>query len=168
MQLKKALFTKRALIAGLLAGSGILAASSFAMTAGGPEGKIGCEARHGQHIHAKWEERHAEHLSELKAKLDLKPEQEAAWSAFSSVSQPGTRSTGRDRQAMLEKLDKLNTPQRLDRMLAQADARRARLAGRAEVIKAFYAQLTAEQQGVFDAESMPNRHRDHGRPRFES
>jgi len=168
MKLNKMLFSQRALVAGLLAGSGILAASSFAMTAGGPEGTRGCEARHAQHIHAKWEERHAEHLSELKAKLDLKPEQEAAWSAFASASQPGMRSTGGDRQAMLEELDKLNTPQRLDRMLAKADARRARLAERAEVIKAFYAQLTPEQQGVFDAESMLNRDRDHGRARFES
>jgi len=168
MQLNKVLFTKRAMIVGLLAGSGILAASSFAMTAAGPEGKSGCEARHGQHIHAKWEERRAEHLSELKGKLELKPEQEAAWSAFASASQPGMRSMEGDRQAMHDELEKLNTPERLDRMLAKADAHRARLAERAEVIKAFYTQLTPEQQSVFDAEAMPNRHREHGRPRFES
>jgi hypothetical protein len=168
MQLNKVLFTKRALIVGLLAGSGILAASSFAMTAAGPEGKSGCEARHGQHIHAKWEERRAEHLSELKSKLELKPEQEAAWSAFASASQPAIRSMRGDRQGMHGEFEKLNTLQRLDRMLDKADARRARMAERIGVIKAFYAQLTPEQQGVFDAESMPNRHWDHGRPRFES
>jgi protein CpxP len=168
MQLNKVLFTKRALIVGLLAGSGILAASSFAMTAGGPEGKSGCEARQGQHIHAKWEERRAEHLSELKSKLELKPEQEAAWSAFASASQPGMRSIGGNRKAMHDELEKLNTPQRLDKMLAKADARRARLAERAEVIKGFYAQLTPEQQGVFDAEAKPESHRDHERRHFQS
>jgi protein CpxP len=168
MQLNKVVFTKRALIVGLLAGSGILAASSFAMTAVGPEGKSGCEARHGQHIHAKWEERRAEHLSELKGKLELKPEQEAAWSAFANASQQGLRSMSRDRQARHGEFEKLNTPQRLDRMLAISDARHARLAERAEVIKAFYDQLTPGQQGVFDAEAMPNRRGDHGRPHFES
>jgi Spy/CpxP family protein refolding chaperone len=42
-----------------------------------------------------------------------------------------------------------------------ADKRHARMAERAEAIKAFYAQLTPEQQKVFDAEAMPNRHRGH-------
>lgn len=168
MQMNKGFFTKRALIVGLLAGSGILAASSFAMTAAGPEGKSGCEARHGQHVHAKWEERRAEHLSELKRKLELKPEQAAAWSAFASASQPGIRSMRGDRQAMHGELEKLDMPQRLDRMLAKADARRASQVERAEVIKAFYAQLTPEQKSVFDTEAMPSRNRDHGRTRFES
>jgi Spy/CpxP family protein refolding chaperone len=157
MKLTKLAFTKRALIVGLLAGSGILAASSFAMTAVGPEGKGDCEARHGQQIHAKWEARRAEHLSGLKGKLALKPEQEVVWNAFASASQPGMRSMGGDRQAMRGEFEILNTPQRLDKMLAMSDMRRARMVERAEAIKAFYAQLTPEQQSVFDAEAMPDR-----------
>jgi len=43
-------FAKRALMVGLIAGSGILAASSFAMPAGGAEGKAGCEAKQGQKV----------------------------------------------------------------------------------------------------------------------
>jgi hypothetical protein len=39
MKLTKLAVTKRALVVGLLAGSGILAASAFAMSAGGPETK---------------------------------------------------------------------------------------------------------------------------------
>jgi periplasmic protein CpxP/Spy len=161
MKLTKLAFTKRAVIVGLLAGSGILAASSFAMTAAGPAGQAGCDAWHGQHHRAKWEARRAEHLSELKDKLELKPEQLAAWNAFASASKPGMHSMGGDRQAMRAKFASLNTPQRLDRMLAMSKARTAKLAERAEVIKTFYAQLTPEQQGIFDAESMPDRHRDH-------
>lgn len=152
------LFTKRALMVGLIAGSGILAASSFAMTAAGPESRGDCEARYGQQFHARWEEHRAKYLSELKEKLKLQPEQEAAWNAFASASQPGAHPMGVDRQAMRGEFAKLTTPQRLDKMLAMADQHHARMAERAQAIKTFYAQLTPEQQSVFDAEAMPSRH----------
>lgn len=158
-------FTKRALIAGLIAGSGILAASSFAMPGAGSASKEGCAAGNGQKVQARMEAR-AEHLSGLKEKLKLEPGQEAAWNAFASASQPGMRQG--DRQAMRAEFDKLSTPQRLDRMLAMSEARRARMAERAQAIKAFYAQLTPEQQGVFDAEAMPDRRRGHHPHRFQS
>jgi Spy/CpxP family protein refolding chaperone len=154
----QSLFTKRALMVGLIAGSGILAASAFAMTATGPGSKGDCEARHGQQFHARWEEHRAEHLSALKEKLKLTPEQGAAWTAFASASQRGEHPVGVDRQAMRGEFAKLTTPQRLDKMLAMADQRHARMAERAQAIKTFYAQLTPEQQSVFDAEAMPGRH----------
>ena len=163
MKLIPGSFTKRALMVGLIAGSGILAASSFAMPAGGTEGKAGCEARHGQKDHGKWEEQRAKHLSELKEKLKLTPEQATAWGVFASASQPGMRRMGGDRQAMQGEFARLNTPQRLDKMLAMSDLRRARMLERSQATKAFYAQLTPEQQGVFDAEAMPGRHRGHDR-----
>ena len=71
---------------------------------------------------------------------------------------------GMDRKAMRAEFDKLSTPERLDRMQAMADKRHARMAERAEAIKALYAQLTPEQQKVFDAEAMPGGH--HGGHRF--
>lgn len=160
MKLMNGTFTKRALMVGLIAGSGILAASSFAMSAGGPGSKQGCEARHGQEVHAKWEEHRAKHLSGLKEKLKLKPEQEAAWNAF-NASQSGMRPMGGDRRVLRGEFEKLNSPQRLDKMLAMSDVRRAKMMERAQVTKAFYAQLSPEQQSVFDAEAMPNRHRGH-------
>jgi periplasmic protein CpxP/Spy len=159
----KTSLTKRALMVGLIAGSGILAASAYAVTDRGPAGKSGCEARQGHKDDGKWAERRAERMSELKEKLKLAPEQEAAWNAFASASQPGMRHTGADRKAMRGEFEKLNTPQRLERMQAMSEVRRARMAERAEATKAFYAQLTAEQQSVFDAEAMPGRHRDHHR-----
>lgn len=162
-------FTKRALMVGLIAGSGILAASTFAMPGGGSASKAGCEARHGQSVHAKWEVRRANHLSELKEKLKLNPEQEDAWNTFISASQPGMRDMGEERQALRSEFQKLTTPQRLDKMLAMSDMHRAKMAERAQAIKGFYAQLSPEQQSVFDAEAKLNRHhRGHHQHRQQS
>jgi hypothetical protein len=69
-----------------------------------------------------------------------------------------------DRQAMREAYAKMNTPQRLDAMLERADTRRAQMVARTAVVKMFYAQLTPEQQAVFDAEAMPNPGHDHHGP----
>ena len=153
-------FTKRALIAGLIAGSGIAAASSFAMTRGGPADKAGCEARHGQADPARWEARRAAHQSELKEKLKLRPDQEAAWNTYVDATAPARPGAGR--KAMRESFENLKTPQRLDKMLAMSEARRTRMLERSRAIKAFYAQLTPVQQGVFDAE-FNARWRDHRR-----
>jgi hypothetical protein len=159
MKLIHGSLNKRALMVGLIAGGSILAASSFAMPGGDPAGKGGCEARHGQEVHAKREAHRAERLSGLKEKLKLAPQQEAAWNAFASASQPAMRPG--DGQAMRGEFAKLSTPQRLDKMMAMSEARRAKMAERAQAIKAFYAQLTPEQQSVFDAEAMPGRHGHH-------
>lgn len=67
---------------------------------------------------------------------------------------------GEDRHGERSEFEKPSTSQRLDRMLAMFDARHEKIAQRADAIKAFYARLTLEQQGVFDAEAMPKRHRD--------
>ncbi|MDO9220156.1 MAG: hypothetical protein Q7T90_03925, partial [Thiobacillus sp.] len=47
-------------------------------------------------------------------------------------------------------------------MLEKADTRRAHMAARGAVVKAFYVQLTPEQQAVFDAEAMSLPGRGHG------
>jgi Spy/CpxP family protein refolding chaperone len=100
-------------------------------------------------------------MAGLKEKLKLAPEQEAAWNAFAGASQPHPRPMGADREAMRAEFAKLTTPQRLDRMQAMAEMRHARMAERVTATKAFYAQLSPEQQRVFDAEAMPERHRGH-------
>lgn len=161
MKLIQASFTKRALMVGLLAGSGILAASSYAMSDGGPANKGGCEARHGHQVQSRWDEHRTERLSVLKEKLKLAPAQEAAWNAFAGAGQPATRAVGVDRQAMRAEFAKLNTPQRLDKILAMSDLRHAKMLERIQATKAFYAQLSPEQQSVFDAQAMPGRHGGH-------
>lgn len=155
----KTSFTKRAVLVGLLAGSGILAASAYATADRESAGTPRCD-RHAMKAE-QWEARHAERMAGLKNKLKLAPEQEAAWSAFAAASEPGVRRMGADREAMRETFEKLDTPQRLDRMLAMSEARRARMVERVAATKAFYAQLSAEQQRVFDAEAMPGFQRGH-------
>lgn len=90
----------------------------------------------------------------------LAPGQEAAWNAFVEATRPAPR-VGAGREAMRDELAKLDTPQRLDRMLAMSEARRVRLVERAEATKAFYAQLSPDQQRVFDAEAVRGRHHGH-------
>ena len=162
MNSKQGSFTKRVVLAGLIAGSGILAASAYAVSVDNAADKPRCEARQPQQGAARWEHGRAAHLAELKEKLALTAEQEAAWNSFTESAQPGPRHRGMDRKAMREEFAKLSTPERLDRMQAMSDIRRSRMAERAGAIKTFYAQLSPEQQRVFDAEAMPRHHRhDH-------
>lgn len=158
MKLIQGSFAKRALMVGMLAGSGFLAASTYAMSDGDSAPKGGCEARHGHQGHSRWEEHRTKHLSVLKEELKLAPGQEAAWNTFAGASQPAARAVGVDRQAQRDEFAKLNTPQRLDKILAMSDLRHARVLERVQATKAFYAQLSPEQRSVFDAEAMPGRH----------
>lgn len=154
-------FSMPVLLVALLAGGGILAATAHALPAGGADGKPGCEARQWPGPQAR-ETRHAQHLATLKEKLKLAPGQQAAWDAFAAAMQPDMRPAGADRQAMHAEFDKLGTVQGTERMTALAEARHARMTERAAAVKAFYAQLTLEQQKVFDAEAMPQHpHRGH-------
>lgn len=159
MKSKQDSYAKRVLMAALIAGSGFLATASYAMPDGVPGGKSGCGMRQSQQAHDKAESHRAKRLSALKEKLELAPGQEAAWSAFASASQSGKHAMRGDRQAKRGEFAKLNTPQRLDKMLAMSDLRRAKLAERAQATKVFYAQLSPAQQSVFDAGTMRERHR---------
>jgi periplasmic protein CpxP/Spy len=160
-------YVKRALMVGLLAGSGVLAMTSFAMSGAGPAGA--CEgkpvAKMGAGMHARSaanrDERRDAYLAALKQKLDLQPAQEAAWNQFVDAAKAlgGNRP---ERQVLRQEMQQLKTPERLDRMQAMAQQRQAKMQARGEAIKTFYAQLTTEQQSVFDA-SRPSKGRDgHG------
>ncbi|WP_324779004.1 Spy/CpxP family protein refolding chaperone [Thiobacillus sedimenti] len=152
---------KRAAAVGLLAVGGILAASAYAVSAERGGDTPRCEARHGPDARTAWTAKRSARLAALKEKLKLAPGQEAAWNAYVASTQPATHHHAVDRQAMRGQWEKLSTPERLDRMQAMADRRRAQLAERAAATRAFYAQLNAEQQHVFDAETLHLRARDH-------
>jgi hypothetical protein len=93
-------------------------------------------------------------MNALKGKLKLAPEQEAAWTTFTTAVKPNG--------AMMEKrpdraeLDKLSTPERLDKMRALRAQHMAEMNAlmdkRDEATKTFYVQLSPEQKLVFDAE----------------
>jgi Spy/CpxP family protein refolding chaperone len=155
----KSSFSMPVLLAALLAGGGIVAATAYALPTAAPgDGNPRCETRQGQGPQA----RHAQHLTALKEKLQLAPRQEAAWNAFAAAMQPGMQPAVADRQAMRAEFGKLGTVERMDRMAAMAEARQARMAERSAAAKAFYTQLTPEQQKVFDAEAIPqHQHRGH-------
>lgn len=161
MKAIKSNFSMPVLLAALLAGGDILAATANATPANGVDGKPRCEARQGQNMQSRMQERRTQHLAALKEKLELAPRQEAAWNAFTASIQPGMRHAGGDRQAMPAEIENLNTAERLDRMAAMSEARHAHMTARTEAIKSFYAQLTPEQQKVFDAEATP-RHEQRG------
>lgn len=107
------------------------------------------------------ERRHAA----LKAKLKITPDQEAAWTTFSNVMKPAPEAMKRHLQARAE-LDKLTTPERIDKMRALRAERNAEMDKRADAAKAFYAVLTPYQKGVFDAHTAKAYQggRRHGRP----
>ena len=94
-------------------------------------------------------ERHAKHLERLKADLKLSPAQEGAWNQFSAAMQPPAP----DARGPASRADfaRLSTPERIDLMQKRADERHARMKQRGDATKAFYAQLTPEQQKSFDS-----------------
>lgn len=158
MKSKLGSFTTRALLAGVIAGSGILAASAWATSDGRADDAPRCM----QKGDAGWDAKRGAHLATLKEKLALAPAQEAAWNAFVDASQAGAGGKGMARMAMRDEFKSMNTLERLDRMQAMAQAREAKMAARAEAVRAFYVQLSPAQQAVFDAEAMPlHRHGKH-------
>jgi periplasmic protein CpxP/Spy len=125
----------------------VLAAVGFAAVAQGSEhGGM----RHGKGDPAKMQQMRAKYQDELKAKLKLAPNQESAWASFTAAMQPSAAMLAArpDRAAM----DKLTTPERIDKMKSLRAARDVQMNQRADATKAFYAALTPEQKQVFDAE----------------
>jgi periplasmic protein CpxP/Spy len=103
------------------------------------------------------------HSAELKARLKLRADQEAAWTAFTSVVKPpATPPTRPDRAELAQ----LNTPERLDRLETWHQQHAQAMSQRHQATKSFYAALDAEQQKVFDAETQrlmgPRTGPDHG------
>lgn len=150
-------------LAGLLAtvGAGAMAQNAPTAPANAPTaskpGQPG--ERMGRHDPAKMQAMMAKHMADLKAKLKITPAQEGAWTTFTAAMQPpagqgpwGQRPTAEQRAEM----DKLSTPERIDKMRTlraeRMAARNAAMTKREDAVKAFYATLTPEQQKTFDAE----------------
>jgi uncharacterized coiled-coil protein SlyX len=106
---------------------------------------------------ARMQEMMARRLSALKAKLKISPEQEGAWTAFTSSMKPPVQQAKRPDPAEMQKL---TTPERIDKMRALLAERQVEMDKRAEALKTFYATLTPEQKKTMDAEPLP--HERHG------
>ena len=114
---------------------------------------------------AKMEAMVAKRAAELKAQLKLTPEQEPAWNSFVAAMKPDAKAM--PQRPSREELDKLSTPERIDKMRALRDqqhtAMLAAMDKRDQATKAFYATLNAEQKKTFDAQHLRMAH-GHQRP----
>lgn len=146
---------KRLFLAGLLAAS--LGSVAFAQNApqapsaqpaaGEASGRARMDPAQRQQRMA---EHHAKRQAELKAQLKLTPAQEGAWNQYTAAMQPPAMGPRIDRA----EFDKLTTPQRIDRMQQRSAERQAQMKQRGDAVKTFYAQLTPEQQKVYDERAM--------------
>ena len=97
--------------------------------------------------------------NELKAKLKLTPPQQAAWDPYVQAMKPAPHA-----HPSRAEMDKLTTPERLDRMRELRRQRDAEMDRRDDATRAFYATLSAEQKKIFDANT-GRAMNDHGRRR---
>ena len=96
-------------------------------------------------------ERHEHRMAELKSQLKITSDQGAAWDTFAVAMKPPARP---ERPPMSRaEFDKLTTPERIDLMQKRRAERDQQMNQRADAVKAFYAQLTPEQQKTFDAQA---------------
>lgn len=102
---------------------------------------------------ARMEARMAKHQAELKAKLKIEPSQEAAWTTWTAAMKPPA-DMRQNRDAMHAEMQKLTTPERIDRMKAMRATRDAQMDKHAQATKDFYAALNAEQKKTFDTSMM--------------
>ena len=154
---------KPTLLAGLLALSGFAVLAQMPSSGGhaammaGPADGMHEGMRHRDP--ARMQARMDKFAAELKAQLKLTPAQEGAWTTFvASHKMPADMMAKRPDPTTMEKL---STPERLERMKSLRNQHIAAMDQRDEATKIFYAALTAEQQKVFDASTMPH----HGRPK---
>ena len=154
---------RQLLTAGLLAalGLGAIAQTQTAPTApaaptgagAAPQAQPGERGRHDparmEQFRAQRQERMAKRLAELKGKLQVTTAQEGAWTTWTTALKPAQLQ--RPDRAELERL---TTPERIDRMRALRAQRNAEMDKRMDATKTFYAALTPDQKKVFDAEGM--------------
>lgn len=152
---------KPVLLAAVLASAGFAAFSQspagdmMGMGAGGMHGGHGHE-RMGQMDPAKMQARFDKRNADMKAALKITAAQEGAWTNYTAAMKPPVDlMTKRPDRA---EMDKLTTPERIDKMKTLRAEHMSAMDKRADATKAFYATLTPEQKKAFDDNTM----RHHG------
>jgi len=115
--------------------------------AGGPGPNTDMRARMQEHM--------GQRAADIKAKLKLTPEQEGAWNTYIAAMKPSPNIKRPDRA----EIDKLTTPERLDKMRELRTQRDVEMDKREAATRAFYATLSAEQKKTFDANTGRHFHR---------
>ncbi len=105
-----------------------------------------------------WKAEYHRHRAALHDQLGLNAEQEKAWLAYIAIADKN-----RDLRKPIPRadLEKMTAPERMQTMIDRMKTNESELAKQLVVLKAFYAQLTPEQQQIFDQETMkhPRFHR---------
>ena len=102
-------------------------------------------------MQAKRAERREKKLQELKVFLQLQGNQEAAWSNFYAEMQKTMKKPLRMKP---EELEKLTTPERIEKMKAMKAERDSLFNQRIAAVTTFYSSLNPQQQKVFDAQAL--------------
>lgn len=89
----------------------------------------------------------AKRLAALHDKLNLRGDQEAAWSEFVAATTPPARPNIAERRA---EFANLTAPERAQKMLDHMKLRESTMSKHVDALKTFYAQLSNEQQKTFD------------------
>lgn len=89
-------------------------------------------------------------LGSLKQELKITPQQESAWNTWAAAVRPGARMPRPDRA----ELERLSTPERIERLRALRAQRMAEMDKRLDATATFYATLTLEQKKLFDEKSL--------------
>jgi len=154
------LLHRHLLTAGLMASLGLAAVAQTQSPPAAGAGQAAPQTMQREHgrmdparmerMRARMEERMARRLGELKQKLQIARGQESAWDTWAAALKPTQFQPRPDRAA----LARMTTPERIDRIKAQRAQRGAEIDKRLDATKAFYAQLTPEQQKVFDQEGL--------------
>ena len=146
------------LIASVAAFAAFAAGASLAAAQDLPPPQAGHDARMHDHMQA--------HIRGMHDILNIRPDQEAAWQAFTASMVPPPH-PDMERHGEGHELGK-TTPQRLDEMAAKMAEHQAAFQRHAEAVKRFYAVLSPQQQKAFDAMSaMMMHHMGHGGPMGE-
>jgi hypothetical protein len=112
---------------------------------------------HMQHDRAQMQERMQQHRQERFARrmesfkriLQVTPQQEGAWAAYTAAMKPAPHAR-RERGEFA----RMSTPQRIDAMKQMRAQRAAEQDRRGDATKTFYAQLSPSQQKAFDEISL--------------
>jgi protein CpxP len=143
---------KSLVVAGLLASAGFAAFSQSPGPMAEQRSRMGQDDKPYMHHRdpAKMEALIAKRSAELKAKLKITAQQESAWTAYTTAMKPPARET----LTRLDRaeLNKLTTPERIDKMRSLRNQQLAAMDQRDDATKTFYAALNPEQQKIFDSE----------------
>ena len=140
------MFVAALLCAFVTAGAGITAVAQTK-----EKGTYGKEYKGNGDMATRWSEKVQARMTDLHGKLNLSPPQEKVWDDYKEVI---TSSIKVPKMRDKAELATMTAPERLEKMHAKVKEREAVMARLLEATKTFYAQLTPEQQKIFDAETL--------------